>query len=92
MYWFAFHPHQKEALETAKDGYVAFGCGSADLIALIPARTFSSWLPNLNMTIKPDRKYWHVHIYEENGALSLARKGGLPRVDLARYTLRHARK
>jgi hypothetical protein len=24
MYWYAFHPHQKEKLEAAKEGYVAY--------------------------------------------------------------------
>ena len=27
-YWFAFHPYQKEALESAHQGFAAFGCGS----------------------------------------------------------------
>ena len=88
IYWFAFHPHQKDALEAAKAGYVAFGCGSADLIALIPVSTFTAWLPNMNVTVKADRQYWHVHIYDDEGHLTLGQKGGLPRVDLSNFTLR----
>lgn len=35
-YWFAFHPYQKEFLESARDAYVAFGCGLRDCVLLIP--------------------------------------------------------
>jgi hypothetical protein len=35
-YWFAFHPYQQEQLQMAKQGFAAFGCGTADTIFLIP--------------------------------------------------------
>jgi hypothetical protein len=86
-YWFAFHPHQKEALEAAKGGYSAFGCGSPDLVFLIPIATFSTWLPGMNMTTKETRAYWHVQIYLENGKPTLVRKKGQPKLDLSEYRL-----
>jgi len=39
-YWFAFHPHQRDQLNKSKKGYVAFGCGSAELTFLIPIAEF----------------------------------------------------
>jgi hypothetical protein len=88
VYWFAFHPHQKEVLEAVQSSYVAFGCGSPNLLVMVPMSTFAGWLPNMNMTVKPDRMYWHVHIYNEGQRLALAQKGGIPRVDLSQFTLR----
>ncbi|MDZ4818323.1 MAG: hypothetical protein SGJ20_05055 [Planctomycetota bacterium] len=84
-YWFAFHPHQKEALEGAQRGFAAFGCGSPMNTFLIPMETFNGWLEGMNMTLKEERPYWHVQIYEEDGKPTLVRKKGVPRIDLTRY-------
>ena len=86
-YWFAFHPHQKEALDGAQQGFAAFGCGSPANTFLIPIKTFAAWLDGMNMTVKEDRSYWNVQIYEDDGKPSLVRKKGTPRIDLAQYRL-----
>jgi hypothetical protein len=83
-YWFAFHPHQKESLETAARSYVAFGCGSAEQVVLIPFADFRPWLDQLNVTERPDRMYWHVKIRRDNNSFSLIRSGGA-RIDLTPY-------
>lgn len=84
-YWFAFHPHQKDALVGAEQGFAAFGCGSPEHCFLIPIETFFGWLDGMNMTLKEDRHYWHVQIYEEDGKATLVRKKGQPRIDLDPY-------
>ena len=82
-YWFSFHPHQRETLLNAKMGYVAFGCGSARKLLLIPYRDFDPWVSGMNQTRRDDgRLYWHVHIHDEDGKLFLHRKTGSPRVEL----------
>lgn len=86
-YWFAFHPHQKEALEGAEKGFAAFGCGSPEHTFLIPINVFAAWLDKMNMTIKENRSYWHVQIYEDEGKPALVRKKGVPRIDLLSYEL-----
>ena len=43
-YWYAFHPHQKEKLETVSKGFVAFRCGSEMVVLLIPFEVFKGWL------------------------------------------------
>jgi len=80
-YWFSFHPHQKEFLETAASGYVAFGCGSEQKIVLIPVSDFKAWLDGLNITQKEDRFYWHVIIYKLEEKLVLRRKQGADPID-----------
>lgn len=86
-FWYAFHPHQKESLQTGKENFVAFGCGSEDNVLLIPSADFSSWLPGMNKTEKSDRFYWHVKITNEDGKYVLRRKKGFERVDLTPHLL-----
>jgi hypothetical protein len=86
-YWFAFHPHQKEFLESAQEAYVALGCGSPGVTLLIPFAEFGPWLPGMNVTQAEDRSYWHVTVYRENGSFILHRKSGQPHIDLTRYLL-----
>jgi hypothetical protein len=74
-YWFAFHPHQKDMLVSAEQGFAAFGCGGPEHTFLIPINTFAGWLDGMNMTIKEnERSYWHVQIFEEDGKPTLVRK------------------
>jgi hypothetical protein len=86
-YWFAFHPHQKEFLESMEEAYVAFGCGSKEQVLLIPFDTFSSWLDGMNITQKDDRFYWHVSILRQDESFVLRRKRGQPKIDLTPYLL-----
>lgn len=81
-YWFAFHPHQKQQLEAAIKGYVAFGCGSASRVFLIPIGELSGWLSGMNVTEKEDRFYWHVQISQDQGEFWLVRKQGQPKIRL----------
>ena len=86
-YWFAFHPHQRNQLTQAKNGYVALGCGSPELIFLIPIANFSSWLDGMNVTKKGEKTYWHVQIFQEGDKPILVRKKGQPRINLLQYQL-----
>jgi hypothetical protein len=86
-YWFAFHPHQKDILENAESAYIAFGCGSEDLILLIPIQDFVQWLDGFNITQKEDRFYWHVHISYDGERAMLICKAGYDSVDLTEYIL-----
>lgn len=84
-FWFAFHPYQKEFLEEAKQGFVAFACGDAATVLLIPLAEFSRWLPGMHETVSPDRRYWHVRIKRKNGRFTMNRRKGHEKVDLTRY-------
>jgi hypothetical protein len=87
MYWYAFHPHQKEKLEDAKDGYVAYGCGSEKIVLLIPFKNFTTWLEGMWTTHLEDRFYWHVSIRQENDKLFLRRKKGFSEIDLTKFLI-----
>jgi hypothetical protein len=74
-YWFAFHPHQLEKLEAASTGYAAFGCGSADQIALFPVQFIKEKLEGMNQTNRDDgRSYWHIQIHFDGNAWILHRR------------------
>jgi hypothetical protein len=86
-YWFAFHPHQREALKVASRSYVAFGCGTSKRVLLIPFKEFNEWLDGLWTTQKEDRYYWHVVIHRKDEEFTLHRKKGETAVELTKYLL-----
>ncbi len=86
-YWFAFHPHQQDILGGFVNAYVAFGCGSAKSILLIPFKDFRMWLSGMNMTHAEDREYWHVQIIKDKNKYTLQQKAGLDKVDVTRYLI-----
>jgi hypothetical protein len=87
-FWFAFHPHQRDFLNVMETGYVAFGCGSEQLLVLIPRDTFIPWLEGLNKTHLEDRFYWHVHIYLEDESITLYRSKGFSEIDLKPFLVK----
>jgi hypothetical protein len=66
-YWFGFHPHQKDFLINYNESFISFGCGSDEIIFLIPFSKFEPLLKNMNITEKDDRMYWHVVISNIKG-------------------------
>jgi hypothetical protein len=86
-YWFAFHPHQKQTLESSPTAYVAFGCGSPSRLLLIPFENFAEWLGGMNITERPDRMYWHVKIGRDGDRFVLGRRTGMARIDLTQYLI-----
>ena len=86
-YWFAFHPHQREALAKAERGYVAFGCGTSKRVLLIPFVDFEPLLEGMWITKKDDRHYWHVVIYRKGEKYSLHRKKGVKNIDVTPYLI-----
>jgi len=91
FYWFAFHRHQKDALSSAAEAYVAFGCGSEETLLVIPFQEFATWLDGLWTTESEDRFYWHIHISRRGDRLVLDRKRGFEPVDVTGYLLGHKR-
>jgi len=87
-YWFAFHPHQKEFLEGAEQGYIGFGCGSPSQIILIPAKDMTPLLDGMNRTERDDgRSYWHIQIQRHGNSWILQRRSGEKRVDIIRHVI-----
>jgi hypothetical protein len=86
-YWFAFHTHQRDNLNSFKKAYVAFGCGSPNSVLLIPFQNFQQWLDGMNMTKSDTREYWHVQIIKDNDKYLLLQKANIERVELTKYKI-----
>lgn len=86
-YWFAFHPHQRETLSSVASGCVVLGCGSQDLILLIPFGDFEPWLDGMNTTSRNDSSYWHVVVWDRDAKLTLRRRKGFEPIDVTPYKL-----
>lgn len=70
-YWFAFHPYYDDFLTPYLKSYIAYGCGDASKVVLIPYDLFKPFIPDFWKTVKEDRMYHHVVIYEKGGKLLL---------------------
>jgi hypothetical protein len=86
-YWFTFHRYYQDYLAKRQHAFVAFGCGSSDLILVIPFRDFEPWLDGMDFNHRGKRFCWFVRIHETSGKLQLLRKAGLPPVDLEEYRI-----
>lgn len=86
-YWYAFHPGQKEFLDEGKKSFVAFGCGSADHIVLIPFIEFQKLLPAMRTTDSENRFYWHVEIFKKEGRF-LLNKSTEEGIDVTNFNLK----
>jgi len=85
-YWYAFHPSQKDFLSAAQNAYVALGCGSADIVMLIPSDVFFAQLPLMRTTSSDGRFYWHVEIFFKDGKY-LLNKSTAEGIDITSYKL-----
>ena len=86
-YWFAFHPHQDVFLSEADHAYVAFGCGDAQKLLLIPYGNFKPWLDNCFTTEKGDRFYWHIQVLRAGKIYSMTGRAGTTKFDITKYFL-----
>lgn len=61
-FWYGFRPNQYEFLTKAEGAFIAFGCGSEDLILLIPFSEFNAWVPKMGSTLNDDGELVHRHV------------------------------
>jgi hypothetical protein len=85
VYWFAYHPHQKEYLKEYKHSYVAYGCGSEKLLFLFPIKDFEKHLPKFHKTELENRSYWHVQIMKDGNDWVLITKKEFENISVAKY-------
>lgn len=86
-YWYAFHPSQRDFLD-ASESYIAFGCGTANKVVVLPASILIPLLPNFRTTTKKNSFYWHVEIFEQDGHMALGQSNGQSNVDVTQYVLK----
>lgn len=87
-YWFGFYSYQLAALESAARGYLAFGCGSANMTFLVPAADFLPWLEGLNSRpYAAGGLHWQVQIEKTGDGYELRRKDGHPWISVSEFLL-----
>lgn len=87
VYWFAFHPHQKDTLVHAEQAYFALGCASASLVFVIPFTYIREYLNKMWTTVRDDRMYWHVKIEGRDGKYTLLLRQGEENPDISSFLL-----
>jgi hypothetical protein len=68
-YWFSLYPHQSEYLNEFPEAYVAYGCGSAETVVLIPFSEFKPMIKYFLKTENEERMYYHVAILKRENKL-----------------------
>jgi hypothetical protein len=87
FFWFAFHPYQEEFLASKKRAYLLLGCGSPNVILLIPYSDFATLTKKLNKTEREDTYYSHIRIVSLDGKYDLKLEGRGNRVDVTKYLI-----
>ncbi len=87
FFWYAFHPYQEKFLASTKRGYLLLGCGSSEVLLLIPYSDFAPFIKKLNRTNREDGFYSHIRIVPDNGKYELKLEGRGNRVDMTKYLL-----
>ena len=64
-YWFAYRGSSVEILSEYQSKYIAFGCGSADNIILMPLNDLKKAKLRLNITNTSDLPYWHIVFFRD---------------------------
>jgi len=90
-YWFAFPSSRYKILNTVREAYVSFGCGSSNVVFLIPYQQFLGWTEGLHITtMKNGEFYWHIKIHKTASGFQLRRRKGFNSIDLTPYLLASA--
>src|ERR1035437_480518 len=71
LFWYAFHPYQRDYLLTFDNGFVSFGCGDDKNIILIPVKRFIDFTNYMNRTDSGSRYYYHVKIHKKEQCFEL---------------------
>lgn len=87
-YWFAFHPRQREMVNSHQNAYIALGCGSISSVILFPANEFDVWVDQFHITQLEDRHYWHIRINKIGNQFFLLRKKGFEAVNVTKFLLK----
>ena len=87
-YWYALHPKWLEFMQSVGEGYFVLGCMDREEAYGLPLAFIESNLAALNTTQKGDKKYWHLALTTDNGALALNLSSIGKKIDLAPYAFK----
>jgi hypothetical protein len=72
-YWYAYHPSWDQFLSEGARSFLILGCMDLDLAFAMPRDVIKSQLDFLNTSRDVDDSvmYWHIHLQEDEGEISL---------------------
>lgn len=76
-YWYAYHPQWDDFLGSTERAFFVLGCMDKDQGFAIPAQVIRPILPSLHRTVRDGGAYWHIHLGEQDGKLTLIIPGSL---------------
>jgi hypothetical protein len=85
IYWYAFHPHQKDFLSEYNQSFVAYGCGNSNNVILMPTEFFLTKLKSMLTTTKQNRMYWHVKIFKKGNRFFLKQSKEGSDIEVTKY-------
>jgi len=86
-FWYGFRPNQDEFLSERENSFVAFGCGSENLIILIPYREFGPWTSKMKATYEENGELTHRHVVIVESAKRYRMRVGDEYKDVTAYKL-----
>lgn len=86
-YWYAYHDHWDEFLRGAETGIFLLGCVGLNRGFAVPYEIIHNKLPELNLTARRGRQYWHVKIKERGGNFYILAPSTGKQLDLSPYTI-----
>ena len=90
-YWYAYHPQWDEFLGAGNIGYFVLGCLDKEVAYVLPHAEISGQLSSLNTTSRDGKKYWHIHLEDDQETgMSLILRGDGKRRSIAEFEMRLA--
>ncbi len=86
-FWWNLRERQLRDLAAASSAFVAFACGTADNVVLIPLNDFEPWLPTFNTKAGSDGEGWHIHILRDSNNWWLLQTGRDNRINITQYVI-----
>ena len=86
-FWFSLREHQRAFLDSLSGAWVVLGCGTEDVVFLIPWPDLSARLDSLLTNYRDGVKQWHLHIHDVDGRLMMRPKAGHADISLSDYRL-----
>ncbi len=95
-YWYGFTPAQRDFIEEASEGWVAFGCADSGRTALIARDEFLAWLPEMlttpaNVSDDSAIRHWHIYFNDYGDHIDLMPISGGQKRDLVPYLVDSAK-
>jgi hypothetical protein len=86
-FWYGFRPNQHKFLSDRNDAHVAFGCGSEELILVVPFNFLKSYLKDMPETLNESGELVHKHVTIQKIGNKYNMRAGEQYIDITKYLI-----